>query len=292
MTSQTHSASIDVAIARATAAVRRAREHGGAVFVTAGAGMGVDSGLPDFRGPEGFWNAYPPYRHLGLDFTDLANPRWFKDDAAFAWGFYGHRLHLYRSTAPHEGYGLLKALCDDVGTYAVLTSNVDGAFVKAGFHDDSVLTIHGDIHRLQCTRAAHECWSANDIDVEVDPATFRAHGVLPTCPTCGAVARPNILMFGDDHFDSGPTDVAEGRFSEFVAGLDVDAPHVIIECGAGTAIPSVRRAGEGLLRHFTNSQLVRINVREAHVDDARLADRVIGISSGAKAALVQLAVGW
>ena len=72
-----------------------------ALIIAAGAGMGVDSGLPDFRGPDGFWKAYPPYRRLGLDFVSLANPRWFTDDPAIAWGFYGHRLALYpRHRAP------------------------------------------------------------------------------------------------------------------------------------------------------------------------------------------------
>ncbi|MEI6810367.1 MAG: NAD-dependent deacetylase, partial [bacterium] len=42
--------------------------------ITAGAGMGVDSGLPDFRGDQGFWNAYPMYARLGLSFVDCANP--------------------------------------------------------------------------------------------------------------------------------------------------------------------------------------------------------------------------
>ena len=51
--------------------------------------MGVDSGLPDFRGDEGFWNAYPPFRKLGLSFVDLADPRWFADNPAQAWGFTG-----------------------------------------------------------------------------------------------------------------------------------------------------------------------------------------------------------
>ena len=45
-----------------------------AMIVTSGAGMGVDSGLPDFRGDQGFWNAYPMYAHLGISFIDAANP--------------------------------------------------------------------------------------------------------------------------------------------------------------------------------------------------------------------------
>ena len=80
------------AITRAADAIRRAD----ALLVAAGAGMGVDSGLPDFRGPEGFWRAYPPYRALGLRFEQMASPHTFARDAHLAWGFYGHRLNLYR----------------------------------------------------------------------------------------------------------------------------------------------------------------------------------------------------
>src|SRR5438874_2311271 len=73
-----------------------------ALLIGAGAGMGVDSGLPDFRGNQGFWKAYPPYAARGLSFSALANPQWFTSDPAFAWGFYGHRLNLYRQTQPHD----------------------------------------------------------------------------------------------------------------------------------------------------------------------------------------------
>ena len=65
-----------------------------AVFVGAGAGMGVDSGLPDFRGNEGFWKAYPPFAERGLSFIDMASPDWFDADPALAWGFYGHHLNV------------------------------------------------------------------------------------------------------------------------------------------------------------------------------------------------------
>ena len=67
-----------------------------ALLITAGAGMGVDSGLPDFRGDKGFWKAYPPFERLGVSFVDMANPAWFARDPELAWGFYGHRLQLYR----------------------------------------------------------------------------------------------------------------------------------------------------------------------------------------------------
>lgn len=276
------------AVASAAHAVRTALGSGAAVIVTAGAGMGVDSGLPDFRGPEGFWNAYPPYRHLGLDFSDLANPRWFDEDPALAWGFYGHRLHLYRDTVPHEGFTVLKRWCDRAAAHVVFTSNVDGAFRKAGFSDDAIAACHGDIHTLQCAQHAHGFWSADDVDVDVDPATFRAREPFPRC-RCGALARPNILMFSDWSYQGDRTNDAEARVSTILQGLDLRLPHVVVESGAGTAIPSVRRFGEGLLRRFPEARLVRINVREPQPDDPRVAGRVTGIASGARAALVALA---
>src|SRR5439155_1166776 len=63
--------SIDDRLQQAVAAITRAD----ALLIAAGAGMGGDSGLPDFRGNQGFWRASPPYQKLGLDFASLANPR-------------------------------------------------------------------------------------------------------------------------------------------------------------------------------------------------------------------------
>ena len=55
-------------------------------IITAGAGMGVDSGLPDFRGEHGFWNAYPAYARLGLSFAQCADPMHFFSNPHFAPG--------------------------------------------------------------------------------------------------------------------------------------------------------------------------------------------------------------
>ena len=68
------------------------------LLIGAGAGMGVDSGLPDFRGDDGFWKAYPAFIKRKLGFREIANPHWFQTHPRQAWGFYGHRLNLYRRT--------------------------------------------------------------------------------------------------------------------------------------------------------------------------------------------------
>lgn len=172
-----------------------ALEAADALVVTAGAGMGVDSGLPDFRGGAGFWQAYPPFAKLGLRFEQLANPRWFREDPALAWGFYGHRLLAYRAAAPHAGFEILKRWGERMkhGVY-VYTSNVDGAFQKAGFDAERILEVHGTVHRMQCL---HECgaepFESDPIEIDIDGETMRAREPLPTCPGCGRLARPKEI---------------------------------------------------------------------------------------------------
>jgi NAD-dependent SIR2 family protein deacetylase len=245
---------------RAAEVVRSAE----ALIIGAGAGMGVDSGLPDFRGTEGFWRAYPAYAKLGLDFASMANPQWFERDPEFAWGFYGHRLGLYRTTTPHPGFELLRTWAARMRHGAfVFTSNVDGQFQKAGFPEERLLEVHGSIHHMQCLGSCPDIRSAAPYSVEVDPETFRARPPLPKCSACGALLRPNILMFGDWGWDASRTEAQEQRLTEWLAAVR-PGTLAVIECGAGTAIPSVRsfceRAAAG-----GRGTLIRINVREPQV---------------------------
>ena len=78
------------------------------LFIGTGAGMGVDSGLADFRGNHGFWKAYPKLGNAGIEFTEMANPMAFVKNPRQAWGFYGHRLNQYRQTKPHAGFDILE----------------------------------------------------------------------------------------------------------------------------------------------------------------------------------------
>jgi len=241
-----------------------------ALLVAAGAGMGVDSGLPDFRGSEGFWNAYPPYRKLGLSFVQMANPRGFLHDPELAWGFYGHRLNLYRRTRPHPGFRTLLELGRaKPGGYFVFTSNVDGQFQKAGFDEERIVECHGSIHHLQCaTGSSTAIWPAADVEVEVDERTMRARPPLPACPHGGGLARPNILMFGDFSWLSFRTDEQETRFETWLA--TVRAGRVaIVECGAGTAVPTVRHQCEHLARSLPGARLIRINPRDGRASSKR-----------------------
>lgn len=244
----------------------------GAVMITAGAGMGVDSGLPDFRSNEGFWKAYPPMAKLGISFTEIANPHWFDADPELAWGFYGHRLNLYRRTKPHSGfYRLLEIAEQKPGGYFVFTSNVDGQFQKAGYDSERIKECHGSIHHLQCVRNCSEAiWSADITEVDVDEETFRALPPLPVCINCGGMARPNILMFGDWSWLSHRTDSQSYRLSQWLNGIRAKGMKlVIVELGAGHAVPTVRMQSEQTARSYGGT-LIRINPRDYSVPQGHI----------------------
>lgn len=227
-----------------------------ALLITAGAGMGIDSGLPDFRGNQGMWQAYPELGKQRIDFTSIANPAAFWNTPKLAWGFYGHRLQLYRKTTPHLGFQLLKKLSESLQLpYFIFTSNVDGQFQKAGFDENLIYECHGSIHYLQCLESCEsKIWTADQIQPQIDQLRCEWRGELPQCPYCSGLARPNILMFDDYDWLSHRNHQQRQNLERW---LKQYRRLIVIEIGAGTAIPTVRNFGE----RFTPS-FIRINPRE------------------------------
>lgn len=241
------------------------------LVICAGAGIGVDSGLPDFRGPGGFWQAYPALGRARIRFEEIASPEAFRRDPRLAWGFYGHRLKLYRETVPHRGFALLLAVAGRVrrGGF-VFTSNVDGQFQRAGFAESDIVECHGSIHHLQCTEPCSDAiWSADGLVPEVDLESCRIVSDLPSCPRCGALARPAILMFNDWEWAENRTRGQNERLNRW---RDRTQRPVAVEIGAGDAVATVRAFAEGL-----GAPLIRINPRQWQV--SREGD--IGIAVGA-----------
>lgn len=229
------------------------------ILITAGAGIGVDSGLPDFRGNQGFWNIHPVYAKQRLTFADLANPMWFKREPERAWGFYGYRYNLYQSTIPHPGFGLLKKwMSKTPNSGFVYTSNVDGHFQKSGFPIDQIYECHGSIHFLQCAdNCSEHIWPAGAITLDLDADQLLAKGHLPACPYCGGVARPNILMFDDGNWLSARSDLQRFAYQQWRERM-VNKRLVKIEIGAGISIGGIRYASQSL-----PGTLIRINPRDA-----------------------------
>lgn len=242
--------------------------------------MGIDSGLPDFRGPGGFWAVYPALGKARLAFEEIANPAAFAADPRLAWGFYGHRLALYRNATPHAGFAVLLAMAAKLPHGAfVLTSNVDGQFQKAGFATERVCEIHGSIHHLQCTVPCTErLWPADALQPRVDTENCQLLGELPHCPHCGELARPNIMLFNDGQWLARRSELQQQRLRQWLAGVE---RLVTIEIGAGTQIPTIRHFSESV-----GGRLIRINPGEAAIPDR---ENCAALPLGALAGIARLA---
>ena len=235
-----------------------------AILIGAGAGMGVDSGLPDFRGNDGFWKAYPPLKKIGIEFSEMANPQWFTEDPKLAWGFYGHRLNLYQKTKPHSGFNiLLNKFKEEKIPMFVFTSNVDGHFQKTGFEENQIMECHGSLMHFQCIEECGQpIWPISpDLLLQINPDNLLAEEPLPSCPQCGSLARPNILMFSDFAWNSTRTYAQRQRFEKWIDKFK-NKNLLIIELGAGTNIPTVRLTCEEVYQSAGN-HFIRVNPRES-----------------------------
>ena len=237
-----------------------------ALLFTAGAGLRVDSGLPDFRGTNGFWENYPALRKLGINFEEMASPHWFMDNPNLAWGFYGHRWIKYRDTTPHDGFLILYRLAKAKRSFFVFTSNVDGHFQKSGFPCNHILECHGSINYLQCLRnCGQELWKLPEhYKFSINHHTLLAEDPLPICPSCEGVARPNILMFNDSSWDPRRNKKQSDRFNKWLSSSK-SQPLSIIEIGAGVKVPTVRMTSEHIYHNWSEQvSFIRINPQDSY----------------------------
>lgn len=222
------------------------------IIILAGAGMSVDSGLPSYRGVEGFWNDYPMAKNLGLNFVDMARPSWFKMDPETAWKFYGHRRNLYYNTTPHIGYDLLLDLVKNKN-YFIITSNVDNLFRKASFDRERIVEIHGNIFYNQCT-CSKDLYE--NLTCDYIAPILKINEGIEYCETCGSIARPNIFMFGDQNWNRKRFSLQEENYNNFIENLS--GKTLIIEIGAGTEVPFIRNLSETFSKEI-HSDFFRIN---------------------------------
>ncbi|CAF0764250.1 unnamed protein product [Adineta steineri] len=254
-----------------------------AILFTSGAGMGVSSGLGTFRGiAAGVWP--PLLKHPEFDFTDMSNPQWFElpqgnsekhNTANFGYAFWAYRYNAYTSSLPHVGYEIAKRWSNfnNIKYAFSFTSNIDGHWIKSDWNESEVLECHGSVNYMQCIdKCCQRIWNTdNALNLEVDPKTDCAIGNLPQCHDCKKLARPNVLMFGDWKFLDIRLNEQTSHYDTFKSNITkIKAKLLIIELGAGTAVPTVRCESE---RAFTDQKwtadFIRINPLAEHsmVDD-------------------------
>ena len=228
-----------------------------AVAVFAGAGMSVDSGLSPFRGDDGLWTKSISIEGKSYNHLDLMSHHAFIESPKEAWEFILNLNKKSEHTNPHEGYyKLLNTLKNK--EYFIVTSNIDEHFLKAGFNENNIFECHGSVNYMQCLNILEsEVWLTPDLKTENIQLSD-----LPTCPNCGSICRPNVLMFGDWFWIPIRSIHQQIRYNKWCKDIKETKKRVIaIEIGAGTTIRTIRKAAE--LFASNTFPLIRVNPFDA-----------------------------
>jgi NAD-dependent deacetylase len=145
--------------------------------VLTGAGISTESGIPDFRSRTGIWAQYDPMEYATIDA--------FRRDPAKVWDLYARRLGVLADAQPNAAHLALAELERRGLVEAVITQNVDRLHQAAG--SQRVIEVHGSIRSAICLACGHR--EEFERMVELLP--------VPACAECGAVLKPDVVMFGE-----------------------------------------------------------------------------------------------
>ena len=203
------------------------------VLVITGAGISAESGIPTFRGKDGYWR--------NLDPMKLATPEAFARDPNLVWNWYCERRQRIRKAQPNPAHQAIANLALQADEFLLVTQNVDDLHLRAGLPAEKMVQIHGDIFMTRCSRCEFRRY-----EQEQDG------GSLPKCPECGALMRPGVVWFGEQ-LDLAKIDTVEN----FVAGGDCDL--VIV---AGTSALFGYIIDWALRAPSQTGQLIEVNPEE------------------------------
>lgn len=219
------------------------------VTVLTGAGISTESGIPDYRGPDGLWHRDPDYEKLVTYDYYMADP----DIRRRSWLF-RHQSPAWRAE-PNAGHRALVELAAAGADVWIVTQNVDGLHQRAGSPPERVLELHGNMFGAVCTG----CGTRSTTREAIDRVLAGKHD--PSCLACGGILKTATVMFGQGL----DPDVLEGA---------VDAAH---ECevfvAVGTSLRVQPAASLVRLAAGAGARLVIVNGEATPYD--HLADEVI-----------------
>jgi NAD-dependent SIR2 family protein deacetylase len=214
-----------------------------AVAIFAGAGMGVDSGLEQYRGTDSLWTRSITVNNQEINYYDLMKPLAFREQPELAWGLIGNRMEKYSATTPHDGFAILKELVLHK-EYFIVTSNIDEQFQKAGFNTLRIFEFHGSIFNTQCGERM-ECGTWRTPYIKSSPESIHADPPFPECSTCYSYCRPNVLLFEDENFAPDISAEQQFRYMEWREQITSRLRKIVaLEIGAGKTLPTIRRFAE------------------------------------------------
>lgn len=154
------------------------------ILVFTGAGISTESGIPDFRGPQGIWTRLDPDEYTYSRYVS---------DATFRRNSWGRRFDSpFLGAEPNRGHFAVTDLWSAGRSVGCVTQNVDGLHGKGGLPDEAIAELHGNAARIGCIAcgaephlsSVRERWESGDVD--------------PACERCGGILKPKIVFFGED----------------------------------------------------------------------------------------------
>jgi NAD-dependent protein deacetylase/lipoamidase len=189
------------------------------VFLT-GAGVSAESGIPTFRGPEGYWRVgsrnYQP--------TEMATARAFSSMPDEVWRWYLYRRGVCRAATPNAAHAALARLDARFGDrFLLITQNVDGLHLRAGGDPARIYQIHGNIDQSRCVRGCAP--AVRPLPDDADPTALR-------CASCGDRLRPHVLWFDESYDEPLYRYVSALRAAQSAAAL------IVVGTSGATTLPA------------------------------------------------------
>lgn len=235
------------------------------ITVLSGAGISTESGIQDFRGPQGLWTQNPKAELISHLDSYLGDPEvrrtaWQYRTASPVWEAKPNAAH--RALVELEKQGRL---------HAIVTQNIDGLHQLAGNSDDKVLEVHGSLRNWQCD----SCPATGPMIDQIK--RVRAGDPDPNCPDCGGITRATTILFGEML-------VPEVLDAAFNAATECD---VLIAVGTSLTVQPI--AGLVPIALSEGAKAVIVNAEETPYDDwanavvrgqlATLLPRILGVGA-------------
>jgi NAD-dependent deacetylase len=223
--------------------------HGGMYCVLTGAGISTESGIPDFRGPNGVWTKDPAAQRM---FTLDA---YVSDPALRVRAWRSRMEHAAWTAEPNDGHRALVDLERKGLLHTLVTQNIDGLHQKAGNDPALVVEMHGTLFGVECLRCGARTTMADALD------RVRAGEEDPPCLACGGVLKSATVSFGQS---LDPADVERARVAAVECGTFLAVGTSLTVHPVAALAPLAKRAG---------AQLVIVNAEPTPYDG--IADEVV-----------------
>lgn len=177
--------------------------HSRSIMFITGAGMSAESGLPTYRGLNGLYNNQ--LTEDGMTIEQALSGETLESNPAVTWKYLSAIEEKYRGAEPNRGHEIIKEIEEHFKRVWILTQNIEHFHQLSGSRN--VITIHGDLYKLICTRCMKKTRINNYGEIDIPPV----------CPECGAIVRPEVVFFGE----ALPYDQCQVLMQELRIGFDV-----------------------------------------------------------------------